>query len=1397
MTSAENALANSSAYLSSEAVREILGYLNFSNGKPDLGFQRNLNQLCGELPDDGQLDTLRETLLSGARELRKSTPAFADTTQAESALNLLVDHALPAYRRFHSDLLFHVDVAEFEQPFFIVKVLEAILAQGSPWNETDRIVDGAIQSLNDFVGVRPVAVLENDRPMEPYPHEKYRPIPLYLRDVGVAHGRYRELIERTIEFFAQVPDDLQRQAWFDLSRMDELAVDIRAYDHLHPVNKRTNYMFGEWDPHVIDIHGFYRRFILRRIILDSLLSWMDSYHRVSKDERLHDAAAVLCGTMLMASSISGAGPDTHDSSISLTTLLPHVALNRDMFYEYLLNQATGARATRLIKEAKSTQQPFGHVRKHLNIELAGYGARQVHCRFLTQFYAQMGSPEASRIQAAEIPSPAARFESEIGWRITAASRLLDRDELETACERIREVGGLLDRGIECGAIVDPWNILAFQGQFPLFQAREDAIPDQRIDLLLDFLERYFAVFSQTMSEAAARGEAELTHQLSQEFRERAEWWDRFATTVVDDLPKVKGVEMWQSAERVSEALSQWRKAGESAGDISFWRQHVDQFESPAAYGQVVTTLLDKGDHVAAMGLLMQWLSQAEEVGLETGEYSFNDLIVRWMKLITEGTGTARLKGAEAWKTVRRLFDYLEANAGSFWSVPEFDLEGHSSKSNGPDEVPPDDENFNEDEFWQADESDLYSAAYDDVSYRDSTDDGNVGDTLDDGYRSQSSEIELTVRALEPRLAFLRAMADLWETAGKHLLSKSSVFKSRSAGDIETADSARQIVDSWRSRLRTLERGLASLLVTVSDYEIDPPSGDFESNFEYDLQTQSRFSLQHHIVDTILSCRTAGWTLHACSPSWDDTGKTSEARRRISDVLAMVYQRDVVSIRRKLPEFIEWLSLQPLLYIPLENDGEPKRFLAIRTLQSVLRILLVELAQLGLLDEVWQVLQTAHSMERSHRPEGMATTEFDQLFKLALKSSLECLIRAADCLPPVNHYGRPAPGYQRRKNSYGPAVGLSKRRSQDRRVRDGLGVGRRETSPRVSHSRQATDTITRTMNASTFHGVDRSAALIEAVGFIVDQYHELWQKYSRSIRITSVEALHQDDLWKRLKKFIERFGDDFFQTPMLMVSNIRSILHVGVDSYLDYLAEEEDPLKPNRLLEALDEGEIDHDDACHYLELVYECILDKLERFIEYNTTTTQSDYGHQLYCLLDFLRAESEYDRDAWILKPYWFAHEVLTETGHTTAALRWEEVLRERSGPKAEKHLRKLRRLEKTYGVCLPSLADRLGERFVKSLAVNRMIALIPQALSQLRTGGPSDAFAQLQSEIHQYLETTAGSAIEVPDWLARLDREGQRADEKLSRPGDTKEPAATTLRPRQLARRLESWPKSIPPKM
>src|ERR1700733_5519790 len=82
-------------------LREILGYLNFSGGKPDAAFQRNWNTLFAKpepFPSDA---ALRDMLRGQLAQVQGSVPAFADVHQAEAVVSLVFDEALPAYRRHH------------------------------------------------------------------------------------------------------------------------------------------------------------------------------------------------------------------------------------------------------------------------------------------------------------------------------------------------------------------------------------------------------------------------------------------------------------------------------------------------------------------------------------------------------------------------------------------------------------------------------------------------------------------------------------------------------------------------------------------------------------------------------------------------------------------------------------------------------------------------------------------------------------------------------------------------------------------------------------------------------------------------------------------------------------------------------------------------------------------------------------------------------------------------------------------------------------------------------------------------------------------------------------------------------------------------------------------------
>jgi hypothetical protein len=1344
-------------------LREILGYLNFSGGKPDSAFQRNWNALFVR-PDFFQLDSaLPNFLLGQLARLQPSVPALADAAQARAVVKLVFEESLPAYRRHHSDLLFHLPAADFRQPFFLARMIEAVLEQGAPWDESERIIRGTLDRLNDFVGYRPVAVLENGRQMEPYPHERFRPIPVYIRDAETANGPYHDLVERTIAFLRETPAEILRDSHFDLERLEELAVDVRAHDHTHPVTKRTNYTFGEWDPHRIDTKGFYSRFIVRKIVLDSLLSWMADQKKLSADERLYDASAVLSGTMLMASSISGSGPQTFDSNVNLVTLLPKVARQRDAFYERLMNGAKGARRTRLRKEAKLTQQPFGHIRQHLNITLARYGARQVQDRHVSRLYAQLGYPEASREQSALVPAASARFETEIEWRLVAAHRGLLRGEVPDVKRLLAEVEDQLDRGIGCGALADPWNIIGFQGMFPLFSSREDVVPDQRIADLIEIVESLFGIYSLALGEAAAVSDPETFAALSSAFERRAQWWDKFGASTVEDLPKVLGQESWQSAVRVASTLRAWREAGEASGDISFWRTHVEQFQSVKSYALVVDVLLRRRDYVAAMGLLIQWLSNSESVPLEAEGYSFHTLLIRWMQgvLGSEENGTPT---NDSWPAVRRLFDFLEANAGSYWSVPTLaEAEGGVAKARASD-APQSEADDGPIEEETTDDDKLFEAAYEGVVYRDSTRDGREGDTMESGPSRETAEVDALTRFFEPRLRFINTLAQAWLMAALRFAAAPREAAAGRTNPSGSQPSREEVISGWRRKARTLSRDLSRLADELAQYEIELPSGDHDENVEYDYQRHAQLYLMHTVVLTQVRLRMAERLLSASLPA-ARRPEHPEAETRIIDVFRAVLLRDAVSIRRLLPALRKQLATKPLLYVSLDAGGKPGPFRQAKLLQATLRFLLSQLPRAGCLRETWQLLQTGYEMERGSRPQGMVVSEFDQLFRTALKSTLECIVRSASRwkIDPNDATAQTSLAPRGRRDPLAPpSATIDAAAPPDRRRPWRLRPGSsRPVSGKTSRAAAwYADAVQAAGNFRTSQRASwRNNQIVTMASDVVQRYMKLWLTHSRSMRLSSVEEMAEANVWKHVRTFVESYGADLFHAKLLTLGNVRTILDAGIEGFLDYLDDTSDELHPIKLLDDMYSGQIDSEKAMTYLEMIYESVVDKFDRYVEYNTTTTHSDYGEKFYCLLDFLRAESAYERDAWNLSPIGVCHELFSECGRHAAARAWEEDFRARSASVANKHLIRLRSLEKKYGMRLPSISDRLAEQFVKPLAVNRMRALLPEVLRDSRLGRTaSPAFVALRGEIDEYLNTTNGSGIDVPAWLRTLEREIDR---------------------------------------
>jgi hypothetical protein len=1242
---------------------------------------------------------------------------------------------LPAYRTFHRDLLWHQSDRQLCRPLFVGRAFEAILAQGGPWHETERIVAGALDALNDYLGYRPVAVLESERQMEPYRHERLRPVPLYIHDVGVAPGIYEELIERALAILKDTDAEILQQAWFDPQLVEELALDPRAYDFDHPASKRPNHHFGQWDLHRVDNRGFYRRFVLQQVTLDALLSRVDSPSNCnggrevqvvrgsldpalassagpgdprrtappSRDELLFEAAAVLAGTILMASGTTGNGPGCHSSDVTLSNLLPHIASYRDRFYEHLLSTSAGPQGERLRAEAQRTRQSFGGARQHLNQELARRRAAQMQHVHLAQLFARMGYPQAALDEANAVRISSARMLCQIYCLLTAGHQAIDAHQLQSVARYLPETDDLLKRGIECGALVDPWNIVGFGGNFSLFPALENTVRDFRVDDLIDLVEQILDLCARAWTEAAAVDDATHEAVFSAALERLAAWWDKFAAASVSGVKRLVGKEIEISTNLVAGALSAWHKAGAAAGDVKFWRMFVDQFDSPKAFQLVVEALLERGDQVASMALMLQWISQVERTPLEDGDASFHSLAIRWLRAVEEQEIAT---GADQWPLVAKFLAHLEASAEAYWQVPEFELgravaddddlnsdldEPGDSEIDDADEDTEDieggeDVETEEDESWTEDSDDLYGAAYEDMVYRDSTDDGFDADTIDEYTDGSEFELEEEAQRLAQRLEFLSTVAQLW----RHVAIAWSV-------DAGEKSERRALLDGWCEQAASRYEGLLELIESVHRYPIPQPTGSHDSMVEFDRQRMIKESMLEQIIATCVETADAGrLILAASSQSEQGSEKTAcgLAEGAAVEVLRGVLSGDAEAVQRYWPSFTEWLSTQELLYVPLSKGGRPRRIVRARNLGQLLDDLLGWLPRLGLIRETFQLMDVAQSMEVDHPVGYGAVTEYDRLFTRGYQSIVRALAISADDWDVDRADGEAATALVR-----------------------------------------PSDTM-----------------LVEALQDLTESQLNRWLSHSRTLRLSVVERLGNEADWQALVAFVQRYGADLFTQKFLNLGNLRAILHQRTAVWLSNLEEDPDA-QDLRLINELG-SEISREDAAKWLSVVIETIVENYREYRDYNTTTTQSDHGELLHTLVDFIRLRATYDRVAWNLKPVVMAHEILVRHNRPVAAELWQRALAERTAETADANLSRFDELCEQYGVRLPSIAERLSERFTRPLAIDRVRALVGAAVDAAGTDD-AEPMAALQREIASLAQEPAGAGLDLPDWLAALEDE------------------------------------------
>lgn len=263
---------------------------------------------------------------------------------------------------------------------------------------------------------------------------------------------------------------------------------------------------------------------------------------------------------------------------------------------------------------------------------------------------------------------------------------------------------------------------------------------------------------------------------------------------------------------------------------------------------------------------------------------------------------------------------------------------------------------------------------------------------------------------------------------------------------------------------------------------------------------------------------------------------------------------------------------------------------------------------------------------------------------------------------------------------------------------------------------------------------------------------LWLGHSRLLRLSALERVSGDQRWKAMVDFVQRYGGDLFTTRFLNWGNLRAIAEQGVDTYLGRLEESLVDDRRPLLLQELDQR-IPRAEAVELLTVIIEGLLENYVEYRDFNSTTTQSDHGEQLYQLLDFLRLKSRYERICWNLQPVVIVHQMLERQGHSDAAARWRQMVAERTSSAADWHQQRLAELIEQHAMRLHTIADRVDERFVRPLALDRIRALVCPAMREAAQEAPPTSFEQLEREVAAYAERPCGSGLDTPAWLLQLE--------------------------------------------
>jgi hypothetical protein len=627
--------------------------------------------------------------------------------------------------------------------------------------------------------------------------------------------------------------------------------------------------------------------------------------------------------------------------------------------------------------------------------LADRRARQVGSVTLASVLARLGRIDAAERLVGFVPAASARMLARITSRIVIAQGMCrrgDKNSLQKAVEILSEAKNLLMRGIHCGALVDPWNILGFAGQFPLHEPGGEALPDSRVDDLIGSVGNLLECACLTWQRSCLESNENIAKKASGLVEELASWWDQYATTSVGGIPHLSGIEMVQSAREVVTVLEERRTTAPVPLPPTFWRDAVADFSSARTHAAAADALLQEKDFDAAMGLLVHWITLLEGDEIDHSGNSWLVAAHRWLRsALTDlsDSGCSR---------VRRFLELVEANTAGLTEMIDIAASGQEPRSRDESGAALSDET--DDDQIGTDES--VASAYESMVWQDSTDDGTDGGMLD---------VDLPAGASNPVVAVEEAADFL---TGVIVMFRQTIVTGcldAAAGRIETSAVEIDSLRGWRQTLRRLRQAMVRAAMHIISRDQQQPPGMTVT--EFDRLRWQRDIAAERLVEAALQTGETIWMLSArIAIAQGAVRKTNhsddEANRfpskimpkpAVGKLLAAVFVDDQPIIHQQMERIRHHLRGKTVLYVPLARGGRADRVFAARMRERLLERLVAVLPRRGLVEETIGLVRLAKKLE-SRRPPGAASvSEFDRVFESATTALVGRIVASAPIAGP--------------------------------------------------------------------------------------------------------------------------------------------------------------------------------------------------------------------------------------------------------------------------------------------------------------------------------------------------------------------------------------------------------------